>query len=266
MGKAKNTYTLGASEEEQKRLYEQQSLYGDNKFLVFDEGSTVCEVGCGSGANLWIAALLKTGKFIGIDIQPEQIAACRRRAQELSLNNTEFHCVDGRELSLASNSVDAAFCRLVLIHLPDPLSLIKEMYRITRPGGKIIAIEPDVTAYRMSKPASLKCFKARVEYFYRPGHGSIQIASQLEDLFKKSGLEQVTMKKHEISVTGKEKEKLVKLLMNLLIMLRSCQTILLNEHRITQQDIEQAENDILELTEADYIYQVLWVAEGIKPS
>lgn len=264
MNTEKSYYSLGASATEQQRLEEQQHLYGDAKFITFNETNTVCEVGCGAGANLWIASKLRHGKFLGIDIQAEQVAAARQKAKQLSLTNTEFYLADGRELPLPSNTADVTFCRLVLIHLPDPLPLLREMYRITRPGGKIIAIEPEVTAYDTSKPALMKCFKTRVEYIYGPGRGSLDVARNLQTLFNQCGLKNVALEKHEIRVTGQEKDTLAKLLLNWLIMNNSAKETMLRECQLTAADFDQAEQEITEITASDYIYQPLWIAQGIK--
>lgn len=260
----KNSYTLGASREEQERLEEQQRLYADSQFLEFAETDTVCEVGCGSGANLWVAAKIK--EYIGVDIQPQQIQSCQQIALNLSLKNTNFLCADGHNLPLSNDSVDATFCRLVLIHLLDPEHVLKEMYRITRPEGRIIAIEPEVKTYHTTKPFLMKTFKIRTNYIYRPGHGSINVARNLHTLFQNSSLQNIKITKHEIFATGQDKEKLTKLLINWFIMLKIMASELIEKKYITSEDFAKAEQEIKEITESDSVYQCLWVAEGIKPT
>lgn len=258
-------YTLGGSEKEQERLNKQSDLYGDRKYLNFKENDTVCEVGCGSGANLWIAKLLTHGFFIGIDIQQSQIETSQKKSKTQQLTNTKFICSDAHKLPLESESVSVAFCRLVLIHIPDPIAVIKEMCRITKPSGRVIAIEPDAEQYKSSKPALNKCFLARTNYAYRPGNGSINVTQNLYSIFHNGGLENITLKKHEIIVNGCEKELLKELLINWLIMIESVINPLLKEKYITKLDFDNAKQEVEEISDEDYVYQYLWVAEGNKP-
>jgi hypothetical protein len=64
-------YSLGASDDEQSRLLLQRELYGDTQNICFRETDSVCEFGCGAGANLWIAQSLSSGRYVGIDVQQE---------------------------------------------------------------------------------------------------------------------------------------------------------------------------------------------------
>ena len=50
-----NNYTLGSNQEEQERLALQGILYNDTHYLNLTGNEIVCEIGCGSGANLDIA-------------------------------------------------------------------------------------------------------------------------------------------------------------------------------------------------------------------
>ena len=62
-------YTLGENDKEQTRLSLQSKLYGNKNYIDVAETDKVCEVGCGSGANLYIAEKLEKGQYIGIDVQ-----------------------------------------------------------------------------------------------------------------------------------------------------------------------------------------------------
>ncbi len=49
------TYQLGQQDRENNRLERQAELYQDKYFFHLNNGMNVCELGCGGGANLWVA-------------------------------------------------------------------------------------------------------------------------------------------------------------------------------------------------------------------
>ncbi len=54
---------------------------------------------------------------------------------------------DAHQLPYADNSADAIYCEAVLEHLEDPFRAVDEMFRILKPGGKLIAITPFLQAF-----------------------------------------------------------------------------------------------------------------------
>lgn len=49
---------------------------------------------------------------------------------------------DAHVLPYANSSVDSIYCEAVLEHLSDPAKAVEEMYRVLKPGGRVIAITP----------------------------------------------------------------------------------------------------------------------------
>lgn len=49
---------------------------------------------------------------------------------------------DAHVLPYSSEAVDAIYCEAVLEHLKDPTTAVREMFRVLKPGGKVIAITP----------------------------------------------------------------------------------------------------------------------------
>lgn len=261
-------YQLGSREQEKARLESQARLYGDaQKYIRFSESMNVCELGCGPGIHLWIAKNLTQGHYIGVDIQKEQIKTAQEKALLKKLNNVEFILSNADKTPVASNWADLTFCRLVLIHNPQPIDVIQEMVRITKPNGRILAIEPNSSSYiAYNKPYLNKTTHARLNYIYGPGKGTLDICSQLYHLFKRAGVFDITIQQHLIYFDSRQPEILKELYANWAIMLTTLKDTLLKENIISEHDYEMAMQEAETIQDGDSIYQCLWIAEGVVGS
>lgn len=96
----------------------------------------VLEIGTGSGYGISIVAP-KTDSFITIDKHENSINTA-------SYDNVEFHCMNVPPLTgIHSNSFDFVICFQVIEHIKNDFGLIKEVYRVLRPGGKFIVSTPN---------------------------------------------------------------------------------------------------------------------------
>src|SRR5262245_53119924 len=101
---------------------------------------TVADIGCGTGS-LTVELARFARKVIGVDLSQEMLRRARAVARERELENIEFRQSDALKLPLKSDSVDAAFCVMVLHFLEDPQRVVAELCRITRPGGAVILVD-----------------------------------------------------------------------------------------------------------------------------
>lgn len=94
-------------------------------------GKVVLEVGCGTGL-----ILHRTARFarhaIGIDLSGGML----RKAQQRGLHVAQASATD---LPVATASVDVACSFKVLAHIPDIQGALREMARVVRPGGWVLA-------------------------------------------------------------------------------------------------------------------------------
>jgi ubiquinone/menaquinone biosynthesis C-methylase UbiE len=97
----------------------------------YGAGKSVLEVGCGTGL-----LLHRTAQFareaIGLDLSGGMLAKAQQRG---------LHVVQGSatELPIATASVDVAYSFKVLAHIPDIAGALREMARVVRPGGWVLA-------------------------------------------------------------------------------------------------------------------------------
>lgn len=97
------------------------------------EGSRILDIACGTTANAkW---LTPRGLYFGIDISQSYL----RRAQQPGLR---LGCADAERLPFNDASFDAAILTFALEHSVNPVGMLKEMWRVVRPSGRIVLLGP----------------------------------------------------------------------------------------------------------------------------
>jgi ubiquinone/menaquinone biosynthesis C-methylase UbiE len=106
-------------------------------------GERLLEVGPGTGYySLPVASRLAPGGTLTIlDVQQEMLDHTMRRAREAGIANVEPVRADARELPFADDSFDGAYLVTVLGEIPDQDAALRELARVVRPGGRIVAGE-----------------------------------------------------------------------------------------------------------------------------
>ena len=127
--------------------------------LALRPGERLLEVGCGSGAlcRLMAPALAPGGEIVGLDVAPDMIAAARHYAaadpslpsvpfqEKGPLENVRlrFEVGPAEALPYPDGAFDAAFAARLLLHVADPLAVVREMARVVRPGGRVALMDWD---------------------------------------------------------------------------------------------------------------------------
>jgi ubiquinone/menaquinone biosynthesis C-methylase UbiE len=111
-------------------------------YLDLKPGHHVLELGCGTGEFLSPMAKLvgETGRLVGLDKSELMIEEARKRATDPMI---EFVIGDVHRLDFADKSFDRCFTTTLFQHLANPQAALKELVRVTRPGGKIAVTEQD---------------------------------------------------------------------------------------------------------------------------
>jgi SAM-dependent methyltransferase len=102
-------------------------------------GDTVLELAAGLADTGLMAARLvgESGRVIVTDFTPEMVAAARRRAEELGVQNAEFRVLDAERMDLKTDSVDGILCRWAYMLMIDPSAAFAETRRALRTGGRL---------------------------------------------------------------------------------------------------------------------------------
>jgi SAM-dependent methyltransferase len=107
---------------------------------ILPRNLVLADVGCGTGSLTFELARFAR-KVIGVDLSQEMLRRARELAKEKRLANVDLRLGDASKLPIPTDSVDAAFCVMVLHFLPNPQKAIAELCRIVRPGGSIVLVD-----------------------------------------------------------------------------------------------------------------------------
>lgn len=106
-------------------------------WLAMPRGLRWIDVGCGTGAlTELIMRSCEPVSVVGIDRAEAFVAVARSR---ISDPRAAFEVGDATSLPWQDESVDAAVSGLVLNFVPDGAAMVREMRRVTRPGGCVAA-------------------------------------------------------------------------------------------------------------------------------
>ena len=165
-----------------------ERLYEEKLRQIIAPGDRVLDAGCGAG------------KFFGMEFARK--ASCRLVGIDLreDLNvNSEIDFGVRAELSclpFSDGAFDVVNCRLVIEHIDFPDAVLKEFYRVLKPGGRLAIFTPNLLHY-FGAAASLTphwfhvWFNSRVRGFSDedifPTRYRANTRRQLRKLFLKSG-------------------------------------------------------------------------------
>jgi SAM-dependent methyltransferase len=104
-------------------------------------GGVAVDIWCGTGRALppLRMAVGPSGAVIALDITPEMLAVARPAA---TLARASLVLGDARALPFADASVDAVFAAGLVNHLPDTAAGLRELARVTAPGGLLVLFHP----------------------------------------------------------------------------------------------------------------------------
>ena len=114
--------------------------------LDLTDGETVLEIGCGSGVNFEQLRdrVGPTGTVVGLDFSAEMVQQATERIREHDWSNVHVIRGDGTQVSLASDSFDAAIAPLALSAMPDVQGALEGVAEALRTEGRLVVLELDL--------------------------------------------------------------------------------------------------------------------------
>jgi ubiquinone/menaquinone biosynthesis C-methylase UbiE len=214
--------------------------------LGFKPDMRVLDAGCGTGAiTRKIASKVFPAETFGIDIDPLFIDKAKRTALDEGTKNIRFELGNIDNLAYDDGFFDLSYCRLVLMHVKNPVNTIAELKRVTRKGGTVAASDNDDGAIMIYPPAprffSLwerygKWAKARGEDRY--------IGRKLYSIFSDAGLKSIKIHPLPTFATQQEPDVLRMLVYILVDIVELHKDAMIKEGVATARDYEEAVKEI----------------------
>ncbi|PKR78852.1 bifunctional demethylmenaquinone methyltransferase/2-methoxy-6-polyprenyl-1,4-benzoquinol methylase [Halalkalibacillus sediminis] len=123
------------------------------KKMNVHSGEKCLDVCCGTGD--WTIALAnevgENGQAIGLDFSQNMLSVGHQKKKDLKLDQVNFIHGDAMQLPFEDNSFDYVTIGFGLRNVPDYMQVIKEMYRVVKPGGSVVCLEtsqPTLPVYK----------------------------------------------------------------------------------------------------------------------
>jgi SAM-dependent methyltransferase len=145
------------------------------------------DAGCGLGEDARAIAEVARARVIGIDRSARMVAEATARS--VARAGVAFVAADATSLPFADATFDAAWVKRTLMHLPSPASAVSELARVVRPGGRVVAVEPDLEVVLLD--SGLADATRRVLARRAAGYASPWVGRQLRGLLLAAGLTDV---------------------------------------------------------------------------
>ena len=176
----------------------------DDAFTIFVKdtvqpraGRRILDVGCGTGtAEVKLSRMhLTQVSLVAVDLSADRAREALGAARSHNIR-ASFAAADGCALPFADATFDSAFCVAVLQHIPDVGVAVRELARVTRAGGRVVAVEPDNSAryFYSSLDAGMRAYEASSRFFAslardRGDTSDGAVGPKLPTLFARCGIE-----------------------------------------------------------------------------
>jgi SAM-dependent methyltransferase len=244
---SKDIYIHGTEPSEQERLagLNRMTNAAFIRFLDVAPRSRVLEVGSGLGILANEVASAADVVVDGIELSAAQLAAARPAPR------VTFTQGDAHSLEFPDETFDVVYARYLLEHVADPERVLREMRRVTKPGGRVAVCENDVSLLRFDPPCP--AFERAWDTFFRfqaALGGDGLIGRRLFRLFRHAGFVDVELSvQPEIHWYGSP--GYVACLQNIIGNLESARRSMLDAGAISERDLDAGVADLENLKARD---------------
>lgn len=191
-------YPIDRRAGEVERLWIQADALAPDANVMLDRigirpGWRCLDLGCGPGGITEYMSVRagSTGHVVGLDADPVFLEYARERMRGCA--NVEFVSGDAYRTGLPDGSFDLTHVRFLASTAGEPEALVREMIRLTRPGGTVALQEPDVTTLNCYPPnaAWARLREVIAQAFASVGADVVNLAQRLFQLARQSGLDDV---------------------------------------------------------------------------
>ncbi|WP_285011889.1 demethylmenaquinone methyltransferase [Lactococcus formosensis] len=193
--------------------FKQHDLWRDKTMKKMGNlsGMTILDLCCGTGD--WTfdlsKAVGKSGKVVGLDFSENMLKVAQAKLDKKDNSNIEFIQGNAMAIPFEKEMFDAVTIGYGLRNTPDYLTVLREIFRVLKPGGKVVCIEtshPTLPIYKQAfelyfkkvMPFLGKVFaKSLKEYqWLQKSAENFPDAKALALLFSKAGFSTVSYQKY----------------------------------------------------------------------
>lgn len=111
--------------------------------LRLNAGETVLDLACGPGVNFDRLAFPvgPDGRVVGVDYSREMVRRAHASARRRDDRRATVVHGDAERLPFPGGSVDAAYASLSVSSMPNAERVVRETYRVLRPGGRFVVLD-----------------------------------------------------------------------------------------------------------------------------
>lgn len=188
----------------------------DDEFTAFLEetlrprpGKRILDVGCGTGtAEVSLSRLrLSQMHLFGVDLVVDRVRQAHVATRGINAR-AGYAAADAGKLPFFDGTFDSTYCVAVLQHIRDLEGALADIARVTRPGGRVLVVEPDNAArYWFSSVASgMEAFELSRRFFAALGlvrgeAPAVAVGPLVPGLLAACGIEPVSVRLFPVSVS-----------------------------------------------------------------
>jgi len=171
-------------------------------------GDRLLDVGCGGGtAEVRLGQLgISQMRLFGVDLIGRRVAQAVAFARAHNIR-ARFAAADACALPFKTGAFDSTFCIAVLQHIRDLAGAVRELARVTKPGGRVLVIEPDNAAryWYSSSADGMRAFALATRFFAAleslTPDGDLAVGPRISTIFPQLGVETTQIRLFPVSVT-----------------------------------------------------------------
>jgi SAM-dependent methyltransferase len=187
----------------------------DDAFTAFLEetlkprpGKRILDVGCGTGtAEISLARLrLSQMHLFGVDLVVERVKEAHAATHGINAR-VGYAAADAVKLPFAAGVFDSTYCVAVLQHIRNLAGAVAEIARVTRPGGRVLIVEPDNAAryWFSSVQSGIEVFELSRRFFagvaaMRGDPTEVSVGPLVPGMLAAGGVEPVSVRLFPVSV------------------------------------------------------------------